>query len=163
MKEGKGGGGDYIPIATLSHRNVSCIKMGSDQSHFNVSLIVRDKVTRQCPQTTTFEEKGEPKRIRTEVPLLDQRPNALPLGHTGSHYACLLFGTPNTSEKLSRVPVQGKGGFEPRAVRLPRPSCVSHRMSRLNHKTALCCDDTRNLFTRVSSHSHSLTHIVEPF
>ena len=28
----------------------------------NVSLIVRNKVTRQCPQTTTFsEEKGEPK------------------------------------------------------------------------------------------------------
>ena len=47
-----------------------CIKVGSDESHFNVSLIVRDKVTRQCPQTTTFEEKGEPKRIRTEVPLL---------------------------------------------------------------------------------------------
>ena len=44
--------------------------MGSDESHFNVSLIVRDKVTRQCPQTTTFGEKGEPKRIRTEVPLL---------------------------------------------------------------------------------------------
>ena len=33
------------------------------------TLIVRDKVARQCPQTTTFEEKGEPKRIRTEVPL----------------------------------------------------------------------------------------------
>ena len=31
--------------------------MGSDESHFNVSLIIRDKVTRQCPQTTTFEEK----------------------------------------------------------------------------------------------------------
>ena len=43
------------------HQNDSCIKMGSDESHFNVSLIVRDKVTRQCPQTTTFEEKGEPK------------------------------------------------------------------------------------------------------
>ena len=42
----------------------------SDESHFNVSLIVRNKVTRQRPQTTTFEEKGEPKRIQTEVPLL---------------------------------------------------------------------------------------------
>ena len=41
------------------------IKVGSDESHFIVSLIVRDKVTRQCPQTTTFEEKGEPKQIRT--------------------------------------------------------------------------------------------------
>ena len=52
------------------HQNDFCIKMGSDESHFNVSLIVSDKVTRQCPQTTTFEEKGEPKRIRAEVPLL---------------------------------------------------------------------------------------------
>ena len=36
--------------------------MGSEESHFNVSVIVRDKVTRQCSQTTTFEERGEPKR-----------------------------------------------------------------------------------------------------
>ena len=42
----------------------------ADVSHFNVSLIVKDKVTRQCPQTTTFEEKGEPKRIQTEAPPL---------------------------------------------------------------------------------------------
>ena len=62
--------GDYIPITTLSRLNDSCIKVGSDENHFNVSLIVRDKVTRQFPQTTTFEEKGEPKRIRTEAPLL---------------------------------------------------------------------------------------------
>jgi len=53
------------------HQNDSCIKMGSDENHFNVSLIiVRDKVTRWCPETTIFEEKGELKRIRTEVPLL---------------------------------------------------------------------------------------------
>ena len=31
--------------------------------HVNVSLTVRDKVTRLCPQTTMFEEKGEPKWI----------------------------------------------------------------------------------------------------
>ena len=59
------------------HQNNSCIKMGNDESHFNVSLIVRDKVTRPCPQTTTFAEKGEPKQIRTEVPLLTARPNRL--------------------------------------------------------------------------------------
>ena len=47
-----------------NHQNYICIKMASDESHFNVSLIVRDKVTRQCPQTTTFEEKGESKQIR---------------------------------------------------------------------------------------------------
>ena len=28
------------------HQNDSCIKMGSDESHFNASLIVRGKVTR---------------------------------------------------------------------------------------------------------------------
>ena len=50
------------------HQNDSCIKMGSDESHFKVLLIMRDKVTRQCPQTITSEEKREPKQIRTEVP-----------------------------------------------------------------------------------------------
>ena len=29
------------------HQNDSCIKMGSDESNFNVSLLVRGKVTRQ--------------------------------------------------------------------------------------------------------------------
>ena len=49
------------------HQDVVCIKMGSDESHFNASLIVRDKVTRQCPQTTIFEEKGELKQYRTKA------------------------------------------------------------------------------------------------
>ena len=73
--EGYGGGGRRKNILYLSlhchHQKDFCIKVGSDESHVNVSIIVRDKVTRQCPQTTTFEaEKGEPKWIRTEVPLL---------------------------------------------------------------------------------------------
>ena len=66
------------------HENDFCIKVGSDESQFNVSLTVRDKVTRQYPQTTTFGEKPERKRNRTEVPLLTSL-NALPLGQTGSH------------------------------------------------------------------------------
>ena len=43
-----GGEGDYIPVAKLSPPEScdSCIKMGSDESDFNVSLIVRGKVTR---------------------------------------------------------------------------------------------------------------------
>ena len=69
----EGGGGEreifYLSLH-CHHQNDSCIEMGSDESHFNVSLILRGKVTRQCPQTTSFEEKGEPKRIRTEGPLL---------------------------------------------------------------------------------------------
>ena len=64
-----GGGGIYLSLH-CHHQNDFCIKVGSDESHFDVSLIVRDKVTRQCPQTTTFEVKGEPKQIRNEVPLL---------------------------------------------------------------------------------------------
>ena len=83
--EGVLGGGGWGEIVYLSlhchHQNDSCIKMDSDESHFNVSLIVRDEVTRQCPQTTTFEEKGESKGIRTDVPL--SLPG-LPLGQTGS-------------------------------------------------------------------------------
>ena len=39
-----------------------CIQMGSNEGHFIVSSIVTDKVTSQCPQTTTFEERGEPTR-----------------------------------------------------------------------------------------------------
>ena len=43
------------------HQNDSCFKMGSDESHFNVSLIVRDNVTRERPLLTTFEERRESK------------------------------------------------------------------------------------------------------
>ena len=47
---------DYIPIAILSlhYQNDSCIKKGSDESHLNGSLIVKDKVTRQHPQTAVY-------------------------------------------------------------------------------------------------------------
>ena len=47
--------------------------------------IMKDKVTRQCPQNHNLsEEKGEPKRNRTEALLSAYQPNALPLGQTGS-------------------------------------------------------------------------------
>ena len=41
-------GGREIIYLSLQchHQNGSSIKMGSDKSHFNVSLIVKDKVTR---------------------------------------------------------------------------------------------------------------------
>ena len=46
------------------HQDDSCFKMGSDESHFNVSV----GSAGQSPQTTSLsEEKGEPKRYRTEV------------------------------------------------------------------------------------------------
>ena len=45
---GGGCGGDEIIHLSLHchHQNDTGIKMGSDESDFNVSLIVRDKVTR---------------------------------------------------------------------------------------------------------------------
>ena len=63
--------GDYIPIATdtvTTDQNDSCIKMDIDESHFNVS--VGSDGQNQKAVTTNhnlFEEKGEPKRFRTEV------------------------------------------------------------------------------------------------
>ena len=60
--QGRGAGGGVwrwgkreitYPLLHCRHQNDSCIKMGSEESHFNVSLIVWHKVTRQRPQTTT--------------------------------------------------------------------------------------------------------------
>ena len=63
------------------HQNDSCIKVGSDESHFNVSLIVRGQSQKTVSTNhNLFEEKEEPKRYRTEVPLLTKLSNALPLG-----------------------------------------------------------------------------------
>ena len=60
--------GDCIPIATISP------KMGSNEGHFNVSLIVRDKVTRPATRNQNlFEEKGESKRNRARLQLSGTR------------------------------------------------------------------------------------------
>ena len=65
------------------HHNDSCIKMGSDESHCNILLNVRFKVTRQCPQTTAFLKRKEsrsriePKPICLPVCRLTARPNRL--------------------------------------------------------------------------------------
>ena len=62
---------DIIYLLVHCHnQNDSCIRMGSDVSHFNVSLIVRTKVTRHCPQSQYLKRKDSRKRILTEVPLL---------------------------------------------------------------------------------------------
>ena len=78
-RRGKEGGREITdPSLYCHHHNDSCMKMGNDESHFNVSLIARDKVTRQCPCTdhNLFEEKGEPKRYRTEALYLPFQPPA---------------------------------------------------------------------------------------
>ena len=84
---GGGGRGRLYTYRYSVTTTLTCIKMGSDESHFNVSLIVRDKVTRQCPQTTRFEEKKrkkkkrrsgiEPTSFRLPAYRLTARPNRL--------------------------------------------------------------------------------------
>ena len=62
------------------HQNDSCIKMGSDESHFNVS-VGSDGQSHKTVSTNynLFEEKEEPKRYRTEVlPLTSLTPTARP-------------------------------------------------------------------------------------
>ena len=67
------------------HQNDSCIKMGSDESLFNVSVGSVGQSHRTVSTThTRFEEKREPKRVSNRGPSAYQ-PNALPLGQTGSH------------------------------------------------------------------------------
>ena len=69
------------------HQNDSCIKMGSDESHFNVSVgSVGQSHGTVSANHNLFEEKGEPKRVSNRGPSAYQ-PNALPLGQTGSQGA----------------------------------------------------------------------------
>ena len=59
------------------HQNDSCIKMGSDESHFKVS-VGSDGQSHKTVSTNhkPFEEKGEPKRYRNEVfPLTSLTPH----------------------------------------------------------------------------------------
>ena len=55
MEVGEEGDYKYLSLH-CHHQNDSCINMGNDESRFNVSSIVRDKVTRQCPQTSLLNE-----------------------------------------------------------------------------------------------------------
>ena len=64
-----GGGGEIIYLSLhCHHQNDSCMKMGSDESHFNVSVGNDGESHRTVPTNhNLFEEKGEPKRYRAEV------------------------------------------------------------------------------------------------
>ena len=77
---GRGRGRLYLTLYGVlhcHHQNDSCIKMGILMKQ----LIMMGKVTRQCPQTTTFEERrAEAESIRSPSAY---QPSALPLGQTG--------------------------------------------------------------------------------
>ena len=71
------GGGEIIYLSLhCHHQNDSCIKVGSDESHFNVSVGSDVRVTKQCPQTTTFLKRKE---NRSGIERLTTRPNRLTL------------------------------------------------------------------------------------
>ena len=70
-KGGRGyGNGRKREIIYLSlhchHQNDSCIKMGGDEIHFNVS-VGSDGQSHRTVSTNHNLSKGEPKRYRTEV------------------------------------------------------------------------------------------------
>ena len=77
---GWGGGRLHTYRYTVTTR-MTCMKVGSDESHFNVSY-VRDKVTRVSTDHNFWRER------RAEADLSRgpsaYQPNALPLGQTGS-------------------------------------------------------------------------------
>ena len=69
------------------HQNDSCIKMGSDESHFNVSEGSDGQSHRSVSTNhNLFEEKGEPKRYQSNRDPSAYQPNALSLGQTGSQW-----------------------------------------------------------------------------
>ena len=77
--------GDYYTLSLhCHHQNNCCIKMGSDESHFNVS-VGSDGQSHKIVSTNhnLFEEKGEAETVSNRGPSAYQ-PNALPLGQTGS-------------------------------------------------------------------------------
>ena len=64
-----GGGGEIIYLSPHSHHQTdSYIKMGSEESRFNVS-VGSDGQSHRTVSTNhnLFEEKGQPKRYRTQV------------------------------------------------------------------------------------------------
>ena len=69
MGGGYGGGREIIYLSLhCHHQNDSCIKMGNDESHFNIP-VESDGQSHRTVSTNhnLFEEKGEPKRYPTEV------------------------------------------------------------------------------------------------
>ena len=91
------------------HQNDSCIKMGSDESHFNVSLIVRAKVTRQCPQTTT---KVHALALQAIHPAVDIPDGCGDVG--GGESRLTSFPVPQLLKRKDN-----RSGIEPRSLCLP--------------------------------------------
>ena len=73
--EGGGRGRLYTYRYTVTTRMLPALTGAAMRAILNVSLTLRDKVTKQCPQTTTFERKS---RNGFEPAPSAYQPNALP-------------------------------------------------------------------------------------
>ena len=74
----------YLPLH-CHHQNGSCIKMGSDESLFNVTLIVRDELSHKTVSTDHNFWRERTAEAESNRDPSAYHPNALPLGQTGSH------------------------------------------------------------------------------
>ena len=91
------------------HQNYFCIKVGSDESHFNVSVGSDGQSNRTVSTNhNLFEEKGEPKQLRTEVLPLTRRLTARPNRLTGDERG--KEGTVFWAEGEWRGVGEGRGG-----------------------------------------------------
>ena len=79
-----GGGGEIIYLSLhCHHQHDLCIKVGTDESHFNVLIMVMGKVTRQVSTDHNFWRERRAEADSNRGPSAYQ-PNALPPGQTGS-------------------------------------------------------------------------------
>ena len=77
--------GDYYTYRyTVTTRMTPEIKMGSDESHFNVSLIVRNSHKTVSTDHNFWRERGAEADFNWGPSAY--QPNALPLGQTGSRH-----------------------------------------------------------------------------
>ena len=73
----------YTYRYTVTTRMIPALRWAAMRAILMFQQEVMDKVTGQCPQTTTFLKRKE-SRSGIEPRSFAYQPNALPLGHTGS-------------------------------------------------------------------------------
>ena len=78
-------GEETVYLTLYCHpQNDFCIETGSAENHFNDLLIVRDKVTRQCPQTDHDFGRERKAEVESNQGPSAYQSNALLLGQDGS-------------------------------------------------------------------------------
>ena len=87
IRDGEKGGEIIYLSLNCHHQNDSSIKMGSDESHFNVSVGSDGQSHKTVSTIHNFLKRKENEAVSNRGPSAYQ-PNALPIGQTGSH--CLL-------------------------------------------------------------------------